>query len=94
MCTVDILIKVGIWVTTCLMCVELISSTDLIAPGYYAGLLSSGFMVGRIFSSNFWGLVADRYGSRFVLVSGLVATAILSIAFGFSKTFIFALVCR
>lgn len=73
----------------CLMC-----GIDSLAPGYYAGLLSSGFMIGRIFSSNFWGVVADRYGSRFVLVCGLVATAVLSIAFGYSKHFAFAFTCR
>ncbi|CAN0406273.1 unnamed protein product, partial [Laminaria digitata] len=62
--------------------------------GYYAGLLSAGIMIGQIFSSNFWGLVADRYGSRFVLICGLVSTFALSVAFGFARTFAFAFACR
>eukprot|EP00904_Undaria_pinnatifida_P003321 jgi/Undpi1/12990/HiC_scaffold_7.g02654.m1 len=67
---------------------------DTDKAGFYTGLLSSGFMIGRIFSSHFWGLVADRHGSRFVLLWGLVGTTVLSIAFGFSKTFEYALACR
>ena len=66
----------------------------ILVAGFYTGLLSSGFMIGRIFSSHFWGLVADRHGSRFVLLWGLVGTTVLSIAFGFSKTFEYALACR
>ena len=65
-----------------------------LAPGYYAGLLSSGITIGHIFSAHVWGLVADRHGSRLVLIFGLVATVVLSIAFGYSKTFVYAFVCR
>eukprot|EP00904_Undaria_pinnatifida_P003322 jgi/Undpi1/12991/HiC_scaffold_7.g02655.m1 len=67
---------------------------DTDKAGFYTGLLSSGFVIGRIFSAHFWGLVADRHGSRSVLLWGLVGTAVLSIAFGFSRTFEYALACR
>ena len=63
-------------------------------PGYYAGLLSTVFMLGRLFSSHFWGLVTDRHGCRFVMAFGLCATAALSVAFGFSPTFAWAVSLR
>lgn len=66
----------------------------IVASGFYAGFLSSGFMIGRGLSSHFWGLVADRCGGRFVLICGLMTTAILSIALGVSTTFAYAFVFR
>eukprot|EP00904_Undaria_pinnatifida_P000540 jgi/Undpi1/10487/HiC_scaffold_29.g12937.m1 len=62
--------------------------------GYYAGLLSSAVMIGRLFSSIFWGQVADRLGCRSVMVVGLLSTAGLSLGFGISTTFTWAFVCR
>eukprot|EP00904_Undaria_pinnatifida_P008630 jgi/Undpi1/4898/HiC_scaffold_19.g08250.m1 len=55
--------------------------------GYYAGLMSSSFVIGRLFSSHLWGIAADRLGQRFVLVFGIVSTSILSVVFGCSTTF-------
>ena len=51
-------------------------------------------MIGRLFSSYFWGVAADRLGCRFVMVVGLLSTAVLSIAFGCSTTFAWAFFCR
>ncbi|CAM9789681.1 unnamed protein product, partial [Laminaria digitata] len=51
-------------------------------------------MVGRLFSSQFWGQVADRHGSRFVIAFALWSSALLSIAFGCSKTFAWAVITR
>eukprot|EP00904_Undaria_pinnatifida_P000536 jgi/Undpi1/10483/HiC_scaffold_29.g12933.m1 len=65
-----------------------------VSLGYYAGALSSAFMVGRLFASHFWGLVSDRYGNRFVLVVGIVSNAVLSVAFGFSTTLTWAFTSR
>ena len=62
--------------------------------GYYAGSLSSALMAGRFVSSHFWGRICDRHGCRFVLVVGLLSSAVLSLAFGFSTSFTWAVVCR
>lgn len=62
--------------------------------GYYAGLLTSSFMIGRLFSSHFWGVTASRFGCRLVLVLGLVSTVVFSIAFGSSTTFTWAFIFR
>ncbi|CAM9682856.1 unnamed protein product, partial [Laminaria digitata] len=62
--------------------------------GYYAGFLSSAFMMGRLFSSHFWGALGDRYSRRFVLLVGLSSTVLLSVAFGFSTSFVWAFTSR
>lgn len=66
----------------------------LFSSGYFTGLLPSSFMVGRAISAYAWGVVADRYGRRPVILSSLGATGVLAVAFGFSTTFTWALVCR
>lgn len=63
-------------------------------PGYYAGLLTSAFMMGRLVSAHVWGVVSDRYGRRLVLIVGLLSTAVLAVAFGFSTTLTWAFSCR
>lgn len=62
--------------------------------GFYAGYITSAFMVGRVGSSYFWGRFADRYGRLPVVYIGLWSMAVLSIAFGLSTTFAWALGCR
>ena len=51
-------------------------------------------MTGRLFSARFWGLAADRYGRRFVIVVALVSTVVLSIAFGLARSFTLAYTSR
>eukprot|EP00752_Nemacystus_decipiens_P011400 g10125.t2 len=62
--------------------------------GYYAGYLSSAFMVGRFMSSYFWGRFADRYGRLPVMYLGLCSIATFSIGFGLSTKFWWAVTCR
>ncbi|CAM9775793.1 unnamed protein product [Scytosiphon promiscuus] len=62
--------------------------------GYYAGYVSSAFMVGRFGSSYFWGRFADTHGRLPVIYVGLGSMVVLSVAFGLSTTFLQALVCR
>lgn len=62
--------------------------------GYYAGFLSSAFMIGRMFSAYAWGHVADRWGRRPVMLCGLFCIAALSLAFGLSTSLAWAIVCR
>lgn len=64
------------------------------APGYYAGLLSSAFMIGHCCPAHYWGVISDRHGTRFVVVFGLVSTVVLSPSFGFSTTFTEAFISR
>ena len=63
-------------------------------PGYYSGLLCSGYMMGRFLSSHFWGMVSDCHGRLFVVVIGLVSTTVTSVAFGVSTTFAWAFAFR
>ena len=51
-------------------------------------------MVGRFGSSYFWGRFADRYGRLPVMYVGLCSIALLSVAFGLSTTFLWAVTCR
>ncbi|CAM9128529.1 unnamed protein product, partial [Hapterophycus canaliculatus] len=62
--------------------------------GYYAGYVSSAFMVGRFGSSYFWGRFADTHGRLPVIYVGLSSMVVMSVAFGLSTTFVQALVCR
>lgn len=62
--------------------------------GYYAGYLSSAFMIGRFASSYFWGRFADTHGRLPVVYIGLTSIGILSVSFGLSRSFWWALTCR
>ena len=62
--------------------------------GFYAGYLASSMMLGRVFSSVPWGIVADSYGRKPVILIGLATIAITSILFGLSLNFYMAIACR
>ena len=62
--------------------------------GPWAGLLSASFMAGRAVSSYPWGRWADCYGRKFVLVTSLLLSAVLSILFGMAQTFYTAMIWR
>ncbi|EKX53102.1 hypothetical protein GUITHDRAFT_133473 [Guillardia theta CCMP2712] len=62
--------------------------------GFYAGWIASSFMLGQFLSSLFWGWASDRIGIRPVLLSGLAATVIGTVAFGFSKSLKQAILVR
>ncbi|MQM12002.1 hypothetical protein Taro_044916 [Colocasia esculenta] len=44
--------------------------------GYYAGYIGSSFMFGRALTSLFWGIVADKYGRRPVIIFGTISVLI------------------
>ncbi|CAN1298521.1 Protein ZINC INDUCED FACILITATOR-LIKE 1 [Linum perenne] len=62
--------------------------------GYYAGYVGSSFMFGRALTSVFWGLVADRYGRKPVLIFGTSSVVIFNTLFGLSTNFWMAVTAR
>lgn len=60
----------------------------------YAGLVGSSFMLGRFVGSGPWGIVADRYGRKPVIICGTVSILVFNTAFGFSTTFWMAFLSR
>ncbi|CAJ1977971.1 unnamed protein product [Sphenostylis stenocarpa] len=61
---------------------------------YYAGYVGSAFMLGRCLTSVLWGMVADRYGRKPVIVIGVVVIVIFNTLFGFSTSFWMAVITR
>ncbi|GAB2234147.1 hypothetical protein Drorol1_Dr00003384 [Drosera rotundifolia] len=62
--------------------------------GFYAGFVGSSFMVGRALTSIPWGMAADRYGRRPIILIGTLSVAILNMLFGLSSNFWMALSVR
>jgi MFS family permease len=62
--------------------------------GYYAGYIMSAFMIGRGLSSFMCGWLSDIYGRKMVLYVGLWSCLLFGTAFGFSKSFWFAVTVR
>ncbi|KAJ4720470.1 zinc induced facilitator-like 1 [Melia azedarach] len=62
--------------------------------GYYAGYVGCAFMVGRALTSVFWGMIADRYGRKPVIIIGTTTVVIFNTLFGLSVNFWMALITR
>ncbi|CAN0840293.1 Protein ZINC INDUCED FACILITATOR-LIKE 1 [Linum grandiflorum] len=62
--------------------------------GYYAGYVGSSFMFGRALTSFAWGVVADRYGRKPVILFGTTSVVIFNILFGLSTNFWMAVISR
>ncbi|GAB4859277.1 Probable peptide/nitrate transporter At3g43790 [Ancistrocladus abbreviatus] len=62
--------------------------------GFYAGFVGSSFMVGRALTSIAWGMAADRYGRRPIILIGTLSVAILNMLFGLSTNFWMAISMR
>ncbi|XP_050882511.1 protein ZINC INDUCED FACILITATOR-LIKE 1 isoform X6 [Lathyrus oleraceus] len=60
----------------------------------YAGYLGSAFMFGRSLTSLVWGVVADRYGRKPVVIFGVISVIIFNILFGLSTSFWMAVATR
>ena len=58
------------------------------------GPLFSAFAVAQLLASPIWGRVSDRYGRRPVLLSGLFASAVAYLIFGFAGSLWLLFVCR
>ncbi|KAJ0044701.1 hypothetical protein Pint_05682 [Pistacia integerrima] len=62
--------------------------------GYYAGFVGSSFMIGRALTSVLWGVVADHYGRKPIILSGTISVVVLSTLFGLSINFWMAVITR
>eukprot|EP00268_Persea_americana_P063867 TRINITY_DN8339_c1_g1_i2.p1 TRINITY_DN8339_c1_g1~~TRINITY_DN8339_c1_g1_i2.p1 ORF type:complete len:426 (-),score=67.14 TRINITY_DN8339_c1_g1_i2:491-1768(-) len=62
--------------------------------GFYAGYIGSSFMVGRAMASIFWGIIADRYGRKPVIMIGITSVIIFNTLFGLSTSFWMAISTR
>nr|XP_009383254.1 PREDICTED: protein ZINC INDUCED FACILITATOR-LIKE 1 isoform X4 [Musa acuminata subsp. malaccensis] len=55
--------------------------------GFYAGFVGASFMVGRALTSLLWGMVADRYGRKPVIVLSIISVIIFNTLFGLSTSY-------
>lgn len=62
--------------------------------GSYAGYIGSAFMLGRALTSVLWGIVADRYGRKPVIIMGTISVVIFNTLFGLSVNFWMAVITR
>ncbi|KAM6584435.1 hypothetical protein CsatB_011437 [Cannabis sativa] len=61
---------------------------------YYAGYVGSAYMLGRALTSVFWGVIADRYGRKPVIIFGTIALIICNTVFGLSVNYWMAIATR
>lgn len=62
--------------------------------GTYAGFIAGAMMTGRMFGSALWGVVADKWGRKPVLVISVSSIFSTSILFGFANSFEVAVFAR
>ncbi|KAK9912332.1 hypothetical protein M0R45_036200 [Rubus argutus] len=62
--------------------------------GFYAGFVGCSFMLGRALTSVFWGIMADRYGRKPVIIIGIIAVIIFNTLFGLSVNYWMAITTR
>jgi MFS family permease len=75
----------------------LVASLPGIAPadvGLYVGLLVASFSLGQLVSSYPWGVAAQRWGTRAVVVVGLSTSAGATVALGLCRVFAWAVAAR
>ncbi|KAG8391066.1 hypothetical protein BUALT_Bualt01G0149200 [Buddleja alternifolia] len=62
--------------------------------GYYVGFIGSSYMFGRALTSVFWGVIADRYGRKPVIIIGSATVVVFNTLFGLSTNFWMAITTR
>ena len=62
--------------------------------GYYAGFIMTAYMIGNGLTAIPWGIAADRYGKRFVILVGLAANTVPQVLFGCATSMPVALLLR
>ncbi|KAI3472413.1 hypothetical protein Pfo_029534 [Paulownia fortunei] len=61
---------------------------------FYAGYVGSSFMFGRALTSLLWGMVADKYGRKPIIMIGTIIVVIFNTLFGLSVNFWMAISTR
>ena len=74
--------------------VEAGAARDVDAAGYWSGVITASFMVGRIAAAYPLGRASDHFGRKPVLLFGLVMNAGFALIFGSLKTIAGACICR
>ncbi|KAH6771570.1 zinc induced facilitator-like 1 [Perilla frutescens var. hirtella] len=62
--------------------------------GYYAGFVGSAYMLGRALTSTLWGMIADRYGRKTVIIIGCLTVVVFNTLFGLSLNYWMAITTR
>ncbi|KAJ6802808.1 protein ZINC INDUCED FACILITATOR-LIKE 1-like isoform X2 [Iris pallida] len=62
--------------------------------GFCAGFVGASYMFGRALTSVLWGIVADRYGRKPVMVIGTISVIIFNTLFGLSTSYWMAIASR
>lgn len=62
--------------------------------GYYAGYIGSSFMFGRFLTSVLWGIAADKYGRKPIMLIGVFSIVVFNTLFGLSVNFWMAVSMR
>ncbi|ONK78527.1 uncharacterized protein A4U43_C02F19770 [Asparagus officinalis] len=62
--------------------------------GFYAGFVGASFMFGRALTSVVWGVIADRWGRKPVIIIGLISLIIFNTLFGLSVNYWMAIATR
>lgn len=62
--------------------------------GYYAGCIGSSLMFGRFLTSALWGVAADKYGRKPVMIIGISSVVVFNTLFGLSINFWMAIATR
>jgi len=61
---------------------------------WLAGLVSSAYFLGGFFGSYVWGVLADYWGRRPVILCCVFASAVSALFFGFSENILWAIIAR
>jgi len=62
--------------------------------GFYAGYLGAVFMFGRFLTAIQWGIIADKYGRKPVMILGISSVLVFHTLFGASTTYWMAIILR
>ncbi|KAJ1375237.1 MFS transporter superfamily, partial [Sesbania bispinosa] len=60
----------------------------------YAGYVGSAYMLGRALTSVLWGIIADRYGRKPIVIMGMITVIIFNTLFGLCTSFWMAVIMR
>ena len=69
-------------------------SSTLRDAGYSSGFLASSFFFAQVLTSYAWGWLSDRVGRRPIMLFGAVGSSVSVLAFGFSRSYPWALCAR